>query len=129
MNKTLIIFALLCLVACDDNEAINIETLENSGYKETKCNDIVSYTQDNENIIEVNSKLPSEKSFLLARCFNEDVCFIYVNVDTNNILCQRYIIDLDKQDKRDYFNSSYKEFDDHTVFYRIISKDSIKDNL
>lgn len=126
MKKVLSIIVISLLAACSENTTLNIQTLESSGYKETKCNNVISYTQDNESIIEVNSKLTSEKSFLLARCFNKNACLMYVSVDTDVILCQRYVIDLDNQDKRDYLHASYKEFDDHSVYYKLISKDDLK---
>lgn len=129
MKKVFSIIVIVMLAACNENESLNIQTLESSGYKETKCNNVISYTQGSESVIEVNSKLPSEKSFLLARCFSKDTCFMYVSVDTDSILCQRYIIDLSNQDKRDYLHSSYKEFDDHSVYYKLISKDDLKNIL
>ena len=125
MRKVLSVFVLL-FAACTNNETLNIQTLEDNGYKEIKCNNVISYTQNNESVIEVNSKLSETKSFLLARCFNKHACLMYVNVDTDSILCQRYIIDLNSQDKRDYLHSSYKEFDDHSVYYKLISKEDLE---
>ena len=106
-------FASIC---CDESN-INIDFLKKNGYKEITCQTVESYQTEESSFIEINRKLDYNKNFILARCFYKDSCLLNLNIDSRKIVCQRYIISRDNQDKRDYLHSDYREFVDHRVLY------------
>lgn len=113
-------FLLLCsalFICCEDNVSLNIEYLKDNGYKEITCKTVESYQTNDSSFIEINKKLKKNNDFILARCFDKDSCLLNLNVKSNKIVCQRYIISRENQDKRDYLHSDHREFVDHRVLY------------
>ena len=113
-------FLLLCslfLICCDNQADLDIEFLKDNGYKEVTCQTIESYQTDESSFIEINRKFDQNKDFILARCFDKDSCLLNLNFSSRKIVCQRYIISRENQDKRDYTHSDYREFVDHRVLY------------
>ena len=113
-------FLLLCsvfLICCDNEEVLDIEFLKENGYKEITCQTVESYQTEESSFIEVNRKFDEHKDFILARCFDKDSCLLNLNFSSRKIVCQRYIISRENQDKRDYLHSDYREFVDHRVLY------------
>ena len=113
-------FLLLCsvfLICCDNEEVLDIEFLKDNGYKEITCQTVESYQTDESSFIEINRKFDEDKDFILARCFDKDSCLLNLNFSSSKIVCQRYIISRENQDKRDYLHSDYREFVDHRVLY------------
>jgi hypothetical protein len=113
-------FLLLCsvfLICCDNQADLDIEFLKDNGYKEVTCQTIESYQTDESSFIEINRKFDQNKDFILARCFDKDSCLLSLNFSSRKIVCQRYIISRENQDKRDYTHNDYREFVDHRVLY------------
>ena len=113
-------FLLLCsvfLVCCDNEEVLDIEFLKDNGYKEITCRTVESYQSEESSFIEVNRKFDENKDFILARCFDKDSCLLNLNFSSRKIVCQRYIISRENQDKGDYLHSDYREYVDHRVLY------------
>ena len=113
-------FLLLCsvfLICCVNEEVLDIEFLKDNGYKEITCQTVESYQTEESSFIEVNRKFDEHKDFILARCFDKDSCLLNLNFSSRKIVCQRYIISQENQDKRDYMHSDYREFVDHRVLY------------
>jgi hypothetical protein len=126
MNKLLLLFSSILCICCDNQDLLDIEQLKNNGYIETTCSSIESYKTEFSSFIEVNKKLSHRKSYLIARCFDKDSCLINIKIETDKIVCQRYIISLEEEDKRDYMNSNYKEFFDHRVLYLSVDSKNAK---
>ena len=127
MNKFLsVIFCILC-VCCNNQDLLDIEHLKNSGYIETTCSSIESYQTETSSFIEVNRKFDNKKTYLVARCFDKDSCLISIKLETNKIVCQRYILSLEEEYKNDSMDSNYKEFTDHRVLYLSVDSKSAKE--
>ena len=116
MNKFLLLCAVF-LICCDNQADLDIEFLKDNGYKEVTCQTIESYQTDESSFIEINRKFDQNKDFILARCFDKDSCLLNLNFSSRKIVCQRYIISRENQDKRDYTHKDYREFVDHRVLY------------
>ena len=128
---------LLLFSCCNEEETLDINHLKDSGYTEITCKDIDEYENQDTRFIEFNKKLLNKKSFLIARCFNEDSCLVTMSIDKDKVICQRYFVDKSEEDKRDYLNGSYKEhvihrvqylsveYDNHRVLYLSIDKDDV----
>ena len=113
-------FLLLCsafFICCEDAKSINIKYLKDNGYKEITCQTVESYQTEESSFIEINRKFDANKDFILARCFDKDSCLLNLNFSSKKIVCQRYIISRENQDKRDYLHNDYREFVDHRVLY------------
>ena len=130
---------LLLFICCDKEEVLDINSLKGSGYTEVICKDIDEYENQDTRFIEFNKKLLNKKSFLVARCFDENSCLITMSINKDKIVCQRYFVDKTEEDKRDYLNGSYNEYiihklhylsleyDSHSVLYLTVDKDSAKE--
>ena len=130
---------LLLFTCCTEEEILDINSLKDSGYTEITCKDIDEYENQDTRFIEFNKKLLNKKSFLVARCFDEDSCLITMSIDKDKVICQRYFVDKSSEDKRDYLNGSYNEYvihrvhylsveyDSHRVLYLSVNKDSVKE--
>tara|TARA_Y100000589_G_scaffold291528_1_gene295087 strand:+ start:177 stop:548 length:372 start_codon:yes stop_codon:yes gene_type:complete len=117
-------FLLLCsalFICCEDNASLNIEYLKDNGYKEITCKTVESYQTNDSSFIEINKKFKKDNDFIVARCFDKDSCLLNLNVRSSKIVCQRYIITKENQDKRDYIHSDYREFVDHRVLYLTVN--------
>ena len=116
MNK----FLLLCcvfLICCDNEEDLDVDILKDNGYKEVVCQTVESYETEESSFIELSRKFDEDRDFILARCFGGDNCLFNLNFSSSKIVCQRYIISREDQDKRDYLHSDYREFVEHRVLY------------
>ena len=131
------IFYLLILTSvliCCDEEVLDVNSLKDSGYREIYCKDIEEYENKETRFIEFNKKLLDRKDFLVARCFDNNNCFISMFKNKDKVICQRYIIDKSVEDKRDYFSIDAEyftihrtqylsaEYDKHKVFYLDLNK-------
>tara|TARA_B100000886_G_C20350034_1_gene460455 strand:- start:274 stop:678 length:405 start_codon:yes stop_codon:yes gene_type:complete len=116
LKKFVLCLLSFILIGCDENN-INIDFLKNNGYKEATCQTVESYQTEKNSFIEINKRFDKEKDFILARCFDKDSCLLNLKFKRKKIVCQRYIISRENQDKRDYLHSDYKEFVDHRVLY------------
>lgn len=127
MNKLILLLLSILCVCCDNQDYLDIEHLKNSGYVEITCSSIESYQTESSSFIEVNKKFSHKKTYLIARCFDKDSCLVNINLETNKIVCQRYIVSLEEEDKRDYMNNNYKEFADHRVLYLSVDSKNSKE--
>lgn len=130
---------LLLFSCCTEDDTLDINYLKDSGYAEISCKDIDEYESQDIRFIEFNKKLLNKKSFLIARCFDEDSCLITMSINKDKVICQRYFVDKTSEDKRDYLNGSYKdneinrvhylsvEYDSHRVLYLPVNKGSVKE--
>ena len=139
MKYFYVMLFLLVFVSCDKEEVLDINSLKDSGYTEITCKDIDEYENQDTRFIEFNKKLLDKKSFLIARCFDENNCLITMSIDKDKVICQRYFVDKSEEDKRDYLNGSYKEYvvhrihylsveyENHSVLYLSVDEDSAKE--
>ncbi len=139
MKYFYVMLFLLVFVCCDKEEVLDINSLKDSGYTEILCKDIDEYENQDTRFIEFNKKFLNKKSFLVARCFDENNCLITMSIDKDKVICQRYFVDKSEEDKRDYLNGSYKEYvvhrihylsveyDNHSVLYLSVDEDSAKE--
>ena len=114
--RILAIVLLSFVVSCGDN-LMSIERLKDDGYTEVFCDSINRKTKDSERFIEINKVFLEEKSFILARCFDNNSCIFDLHVKQKKVVCQRYFIDLYKDSKSNYVDTYFKEFVDHRVLY------------
>jgi len=127
MKRFLILLCVIFFACCSNQEILDISYLKDNGYEEITCNLIERYQTEETNFVEVNKKLLSEKSFILARCFDKDSCLININFEKIKIVCQRYIISRDKNHTVDYSHSDFKEFADHRVLYLSVDDKDAKE--
>ena len=127
MKSIVLLLCVISFICCDNQEILDIEFLKENGYKEITCSSIESYKTKDSSFIEVNKKLPATESYLLARCFDKDSCLLNINLKSNKIVCQRYIVSREDEDKRDYIHSDYKEFVDHRVLYLSVGSKNEKE--
>lgn len=127
MKKTSLLLCSMFFICCDNQNDLDIEYLKDNGYKEITCSSVESYQTEESSFIEVNKKLPNAETYLLARCFDKDSCLLNINLKSNKIVCQRYIVSREDEDKRDYMHSDYKEFVDHRVLYLSVGSKNEKE--
>tara|TARA_B100000212_G_C27289325_1_gene496565 strand:+ start:521 stop:919 length:399 start_codon:yes stop_codon:yes gene_type:complete len=114
------------LLCCEEKETLNVNYLKENGYKEITCNVVERYQTQESEFIEVNKKFDERKTYLIARCFDKDSCLLNINLNSNKIVCQRYIFS--KEDyKKDYSRNDFKEFVDHRVLYLSVDEEDEKE--
>lgn len=126
MKRYILLFAVF-FVCCDNQEALDIDYLKDNGYKEITCSTVESYQTQDSNFIEINRKFSVRKTYLLARCFDKDSCLLNINLKSDKIVCQRYIMSREEEYKRDYTHSDFKEFVDHRVLYLSVDEQDEKE--
>ncbi len=126
MKRYILLFAVF-FICCDDQEALDVDYLKDNGYKEITCSKVESYQTQDSSFIEINKKLTTKKTYLLARCFDKDSCLLNINFQSDKIVCQRYIVSRENEYKRDYTYSDFKEFVDHRVLYLSVDKEDEKE--
>jgi len=125
--KRLFIY-ILCFscFACNEEKVLDMNSLEEAGYKKSNCDHTISYEQEELSIIETSVVLNKRESFILARCFNKSECLLSAILDEKEIICQRYIVEKKSEDKREYLHDIYKEYDNHEVLYKIVLKEDLE---
>lgn len=114
------------LLCCEEKETLNLSYLKENGYKEITCNVVERYQTQESEFVEVNKKFDERKTYLIARCFDKDSCLLNISLNSNKIVCQRYI--LSKEDyKKDYSRNDFKEFVDHRVLYLSVDEEDEKE--
>ena len=114
------------LLCCEENEALNINYLKENGYKEITCNTVERYQTQESEFVEVNKKFSKTKTYLIARCFDKDSCLLNIKLNSNKIVCQRYILSKEGY-KKDYSRNDFKEFVDHRVLYLSVDSKDVKE--
>ena len=114
-------------ISCSSKEVLDIDYLKKSGYEEVTCRSVESYQAQETNFIEINKKLSKRETYLLARCFDKDNCLLNINLQSDKIVCQRYIVSIEEEYKKDYEYNDFKEFADHLVLYILVDEESIKE--
>ena len=127
MKKYLLLLLTTFFICCSDQEVLDIEYLKENGYKEITCSTVESYQTQDSSFVEINKKLYERRSYLLARCFDKDSCLLNINLKSDKIVCQRYIVSLEEKYKRDYVHSDFKEFVDHRVLYLSVNEEDEKE--
>ena len=114
-------------ISCSSKEVLDINYLKKSGYEEVTCRSVESYQTQDSSFIEINKKLIKRKSYLLARCFDKDSCLLNINLQSDKIVCQRYIISVEEEYKKGYAYNDFKEFADHRVLYLLVDDEDLKE--
>ena len=114
--RILTIALLVFVISCGDN-LMSIEKLKADGYTEVFCDSISRKSNDNERFVEINKVFLENKSFILARCFNNSRCIFDLHLKQNKVVCQRYSIELYKDNNNNYVDTYSKEYIDHRVLY------------
>ena len=126
MKIVLMLIVTSLLLCCEENETLNVNYLKENGYKEITCNTVERYQTQESEFVEVNKKFDERKTYLIARCFSKDSCLLNINLNSDKIVCQRYI--LSKEDyKKDYSRNDFKEFVDHRVLYLSVDSEDEKE--
>ena len=127
MKILVLLFCVISFICCDNQETLDIEYLKENGYEEITCSYVESYRTNESSFIEVSKKLFNKETYILARCFDKDSCLLNINFKSNKIVCQRYILSKESEDKRDYIHNDYKEYVDHRVLYLSIGSKNEKE--
>ena len=127
MKRYILLLCSVFFICCDNQEALDVEYLKDNGYKEITCSTVESYQTQYSSFIEINKKLDKRKTYLLARCFDKDSCLLNINLQSDKIVCQRYITGKDKEYKSNYMYSDFKEFVDHRVLYLSVDEQDEKE--
>ena len=86
MKYFYVMLFLLVFVCCDKEEVLYINSLKDSGYTEITCKDIDEYENQDTRFTEFNKKLLDKKSFLIARCFDENSCLITMSINKDKVI-------------------------------------------
>ena len=127
MKILVLLFCVLSFICCDNQEILDIKYLKENGYEEITCSYVESYQTNESSFIEVSKKLFNKETYILARCFDKDSCLLNIKLKSDKIVCQRYIISKETEDKRDYMHNDYKEYVDHRVLYLSIGSKNEKE--
>jgi len=126
MNRYLVLIFLVFLLCCKENEILNVDYLKENGYKEITCNTVEKHETKDSDFLEISKKLNERITYLIARCFAEDSCLLNIQLNSDKIVCQRYILSKEKY-KKDYTRSDFKEFVDHRVLYLSVNSEDEKE--
>ena len=127
MKILVLLFCVLSFICCDNQEILDIKYLKENGYEEITCSYVESYQTNESSFIEVSKKLFNKETYILARCFDKDSCLLNIKLKSDKIVCQRYIVSKETEDKRDYMHNDYKEYVDHRVLYLSIGSKNEKE--